>query len=76
MKADAATASMMVLQVSATNIAVADRVASLSAGADSFLVEPVEPEELEAVAHALLRLHRSEEALRVRSSSASCCSRK
>jgi two-component sensor histidine kinase len=36
----------------------------LAAGADSFLVEPVEPEELEAVSRALLRLHRSEAALR------------
>jgi two-component sensor histidine kinase len=54
----------MVLQMSATNIAVVDRVNSLAAGADSFLVEPVEPEELEAVSRALLRLHRSEAALR------------
>jgi two-component sensor histidine kinase len=50
--------------MSATNIAVIDRVNSLAAGADSFLVEPVEPEELEAVSRALLRLHRSEAALR------------
>jgi two-component sensor histidine kinase len=64
LKADPATASTMVLQVSATNIAVTDRVNSLAAGADSFLVEPVEPEELEAVSRALLRLHRSEAALR------------
>ena len=64
-KADASTAAILVLQVSATNVALVDRVASLSAGADTFLIEPVEPEELEAVAHALLRLHRSEEALRV-----------
>jgi len=64
LKADPATASTMVLQMSATNIAVADRVNSLAAGADSFLVEPVEPEELEAVSRALLRLHRSESALR------------
>ena len=64
LKADPQTATTMVLQVSATNIAVIDRVQSLSAGADSFLVEPVEPEELEAVARALLRLHRSESELR------------
>jgi two-component sensor histidine kinase len=64
LKADPATASTMVLQMSATNIAVTDRVNSLAAGADSFLVEPVEPEELEAVSRALLRLHRSESALR------------
>lgn len=64
LKADPQTAATMVLQVSATNIAVLDRVQSLSAGADSFLVEPVEPEELEAVTRALLRLHRSESQLR------------
>jgi two-component sensor histidine kinase len=64
LKADPVTAGTMVLQVSATNIAVIDRVQSLSAGADSFLVEPVEPEELEAVTRALLRLYRSEAALR------------
>ena len=64
LKADPATASTMVLQMSATNIGVVDRVNSLAAGADSFLVEPVEPEELEAVSRALLRLHRSESALR------------
>ncbi len=64
LKTDPATARIMVLQVSATNVAVLDRVNSLSAGADSFLVEPVEPEELEAVARALLRLHRTEAELR------------
>jgi len=64
LKADPKTANTMVLQVSATNIALADRVQALAAGADSFLVEPVEPEELEAVARALLRLHRSEAQLR------------
>jgi two-component sensor histidine kinase len=64
LKSDPQTASIMVLQVSATNIALPDRVQSLSAGADSFLVEPIEPEELEAVTRALLRLHRSEAQLR------------
>lgn len=64
LKTDPQTASTMVLQVSATNIALLDRVQSLAAGADSFLVEPIEPEELEAVARALLRLHRSEADLR------------
>ena len=64
LKTDPVTASTMVLQMSATNIAVTDRVNSLAAGADSFLVEPVEPEELEAVSRALLRLYRSESALR------------
>jgi two-component sensor histidine kinase/CheY-like chemotaxis protein len=64
LKADPKTAHIMVLQVSATNVQLADRVNALSAGADSFLVEPVEPEELEAVMRALLRLQRSEAQLR------------
>jgi two-component sensor histidine kinase len=64
LKSDPQTAAIMVLQVSATNIAVTDRVLSLSAGADSFLVEPFESEELEAVTRALVRLRRSEDALR------------
>ncbi len=64
LKADVKTANTMVLQMSATNIQLADRVHALAAGADSFLVEPVEPEELEAVARALLRLHRTESQLR------------
>src|SRR4029453_8500914 len=64
LKTDPQTSTIMVLQMSATNIAVGDRVRSLSAGADSFLIDPVEPEELEAVARALLRLHRSESLLR------------
>jgi two-component sensor histidine kinase len=64
LKTEAETASILVLQVSATNIAVADRVESLRAGADTFLIEPVEAEELEAVTRALLRLHKTESALR------------
>jgi two-component sensor histidine kinase len=64
LKADPDTASIMVLQVSAISVAVLDRVNALSAGADSFLVEPIESEELEAVARALLRLHRVEAELR------------
>lgn len=64
LKTDPKTANIMVLQVSATNIALADRVSALAAGADSFLIEPVEPEELEAVTRALLRLQRTEAQLR------------
>lgn len=64
LKSDPKTANIMVLQVSATDIQLSDRVRALSAGADSFLIDPVEPEELEAVARALLRLHRTESQLR------------
>jgi two-component sensor histidine kinase len=63
-KQDPETSSTMVLQMSATSIEMQNRVEALVAGADSFLVEPVEQEELEAVVRALLRLHRSESALR------------
>lgn len=55
---------VMVLQVSATNISTPDRVAALEAGADSFLVDPMEPEELVAVSRALIRLHEAEETMR------------
>lgn len=64
LKTDPKTANIMVLQVSATNVQVTDRVRALAAGAESFLIEPVEPEELEAVTRALLRLHRTESQLR------------
>jgi two-component sensor histidine kinase len=64
LKHEMADQMIMVLQVSATNITTADRVASLDAGADSFLVEPVEPEELVAVTRALLRLFAAEETAR------------
>ncbi len=63
-KQDPRTSSTMVLQTSATNVTLSDRVGALTAGADSFLIEPVEQEELVAVVRALLRLHRSEAKLR------------
>lgn len=63
-KQDPDTSSTLVLQMSATNTAVQDRVGALVAGADTFLIEPVEQEELEAVVRALLRLHASESTLR------------
>ena len=59
-KADPETAETMVLQTSALHVDLHDRVASLDAGADGYLVEPMEPEELVATVHALLRMHRAE----------------
>ena len=41
-----------------------DRVSGLNAGADSYLVQPAEPLELAAAINALLRIRRSEDALR------------
>lgn len=55
---------VMVLQTSATFTATEDRVSGLNAGADSYLVQPTEPVELAAAINALLRIRRSEDALR------------
>ncbi len=55
---------VMVLQTSATFTTSDDRVLGLNAGADSYLVQPAEPLELAASINALLRIRRSEDALR------------
>ncbi|MDY0884621.1 response regulator [Dongia soli] len=56
--------SVLILQTSATYVTGADRVAGLDSGADAYLIQPVEPEELVAAVRALLRLQAAEEALR------------
>ena len=55
---------VMVLQTSATFIKVEDRIRGLNGGADSYLIQPAEPEELAAAVGALLRIRRAEDALR------------
>jgi signal transduction histidine kinase len=57
---------IMVLQTSAGLTPPKDRIAALNGGADSFLVEPVEPGELLAAVDALLRIRRAERELRRR----------
>jgi serine phosphatase RsbU (regulator of sigma subunit)/CheY-like chemotaxis protein len=54
-KSDGATAAIPVIQVSATAVETADRAHGLSQGADAYLVDPVEPEELIATVQAALR---------------------
>jgi len=63
-KSDPETASILVLQVSATFVNSNDAVRSLEGGADSYLTQPVEPPVLIATVGALIRLRRAEEALR------------
>jgi signal transduction histidine kinase len=63
-KADPGLANVLVLQTSATFVEGGDRVRALEGGADSYLVEPVEPEELIANIKALLRLRRAEDRVR------------
>jgi signal transduction histidine kinase len=60
----AAYPSVAVLQTSAAITGPRDRARALDGGADTFLVEPIEPEELLATARALLRLRGAEQALR------------
>jgi signal transduction histidine kinase len=55
---------VMVLQTSATFTTSQDRIVGLNAGADSYLVQPAEPLELAAAINALMRIRRSEDALR------------
>jgi PAS domain S-box-containing protein len=63
-KSDPATAAVLVLQVSATFVTASDRTRALEGGADAYLTEPVEPQELVANVRALMRLREAEQALR------------
>ena len=54
-----------VLQTSAAFTRGKDRAAGLVGGADSYLIEPIEPDELLATVDSLLRLHRAEQELRL-----------
>ena len=64
LKADADTRAILVLQTSASYIGVADKIRALEGGADNYLFEPIEPEELVANVKALLRLGIVERELR------------
>lgn len=54
LRAEPATRTVPVLHLSAARVDVRDRVRGLEGGADAYLVQPVSPEELVAVARALL----------------------
>jgi two-component system, sensor histidine kinase and response regulator len=58
------TAATIVLHISASSIQTQHQVHGLDAGADGYLVEPVEPEVLLATVNSYLRARRAEEALR------------
>lgn len=59
-KANALSASIPVLQISASFISDESKVQALEGGADSYLIQPVEPTVLVAQVQALLRLRRAE----------------
>jgi signal transduction histidine kinase len=60
----AAFPGIAVLQTSAAITSPRERAQALEGGADAFLVEPIEPEELLATVKALLRMRGAEQALR------------
>jgi signal transduction histidine kinase len=63
-KADPATRSVSVLQVSAVFVHSDDRAQGLEGGADGYLVKPVEPREILAMVGALIRVRQAEEEVR------------
>lgn len=64
LKGGAETNTILVLQTSASCIGTADKIRALDGGADNYLVEPIEADELIANVRALLRLGQVERALR------------
>ncbi len=65
LKAESATSSMLVLQLSATYTDAAATARALDGGADAYLTEPAEPHVLLATVRALLRLRRAEDEMRI-----------
>jgi PAS domain S-box-containing protein len=63
-KSNPAAGAIPILYLSATSVAIEDIETGLSTGADGYLTEPVEPEELIANVRTLLRLREAEDALR------------
>jgi signal transduction histidine kinase len=64
LKENLKTQPILVLQTSASYIGVSDKIRALEGGADNYLFEPIEPEELVANVRALLRLGQVERELR------------
>lgn len=64
LRADPATSTLPVIHLSAAFVQNADKVAGLDAGADAYLVHPVEPAVLVATLQALIRARLAEERLR------------
>jgi PAS domain S-box-containing protein len=61
LKAHPASSAIPVLHLSAVYVTPEDRTQALEEGADAYLTKPVDPQELLAHVHALLRVHQAEE---------------
>lgn len=59
-KSAPASASVIVLQISASAISAPQATAALDSGADAYLIEPIDPDVLVATVRALLRLRKAE----------------
>ncbi|HEY8461110.1 MAG TPA: response regulator, partial [Blastocatellia bacterium] len=66
LKSDPSTAPILVIQTSATFTEGCDRVRGLEGGADAYLTEPIDTEELIANVRAMLRLRRAEQQVKER----------
>ena len=64
LRADARTALLPVIHVSAASIQTGDIITGLNAGADAYLIHPVDPDVLLATLRTLLRVRDTENALR------------
>lgn len=64
LKSDPATSPIAILQTSASFISLVDKINGIECGADNYLFEPIEPEELVVNITALLRLSLAERELR------------
>jgi signal transduction histidine kinase len=66
LKADPATRDIKVVHTSATFVTSNSKLLGVEAGADGYLTQPFEPQELIATVRALVRLHDTERDLRLR----------
>ncbi|KII30419.1 response regulator [Pseudomonas fluorescens] len=64
LRADSRTALLPVIHVSAASIQTGDIITGLNAGADAYLIHPVDPDVLLATLRTLLRVRDTENALR------------
>ncbi len=65
LRAEPRTALLPVVHVSAASIATGDMITGMDAGADAYLIHPVDPNVLVATLRTLLRARNAEEALRL-----------
>ena len=66
LKSDTILANIPVILITAYKTDVDSRIKGFNAGADAFLTKPIEPTELRAQLHSMIRIREMEEALKIR----------